>query len=399
VKKQVRVFQIITRWILGGASKVVLSLLKNLGRDFEQILLIGRKEIDRYMLSEAKNTGCKIIIIKNLQRDINILKDLKALGEITSYIRKHHPQIAHLHTYKAGVIGCLSSRLTGVPVVIFSPHGHIFEKGARIPGVPRSGLPLLFLYLTTKFAQKFAHKIVAVSDSDKDQQIALSLAPQQKYIVINNGIDTDFYSPQNFPDKTKIRTNYNIKQKSFVLVSMGRLTSEKGHTHLLTAMKEIVKKYPDSLLIIIGEGEMLDGLKNQAYELGLMPNVRFTGALNDPRELLNVCDIYIQPSLYESQGLAVIEAMAMGKPIVATNVGGLIDVIEHAKNGFLVNPANPQQIVQSVERLINNQELAIKFGEASRKRAIDVFSVNRMVENYRRLYLTYLKELARRNQK
>jgi glycosyltransferase involved in cell wall biosynthesis len=220
--------------------------------------------------------------------------------------------------------------------------------------------------------------------------VNLGLAPEKKYIVINNGIDTDFYSPQNFPDKAEIRAKHKIKQEYFMLVSMGRLTSEKGHIYLLTAMKDIVKKYPDCLLVIIGEGEMLKELKNRADEMGLMSNVRFTGALEDPRELLSICDVYIQPSLYESQGLAVIEAMAMGKPVVATGVGGLIDVVVHAENGFVINPASPQQIIQSVEKLINNKEIAIKFGEASRKRAINMFSVSRMVANYKELYLDSL---------
>src|SRR5258706_2272435 len=158
------------------------------------------------------------LVVRALVREIRPRSDAAALARLTRLFAKERPDVVHAHTYKAGVLASTAGRIAGVPAVIFTPHGHIFSRGANIPGVP-AGLKLEALRWVTRVAQGCADRITALSAPDLDQQVALRLSPASKYVVVRNGIDLDRFA------KPKAKTF----EGSPVIGAVGRFSEEKGH--------------------------------------------------------------------------------------------------------------------------------------------------------------------------
>ena len=168
---RLRVFQVITRWVHGGAQGVVRDLLERLPPDaFEQTLVCG----------EGPAPG-GAVVVPDLVREIRPASDLAAAARLSALFTDRAPQVVHAHTYKAGVLASVAARVARVPAVVFTPHGHIFARGAAIPGVPGGGPALAVLRWITRAAQACAHRVTALSEADLAGQLELGLSPPWKY--------------------------------------------------------------------------------------------------------------------------------------------------------------------------------------------------------------------------
>jgi glycosyltransferase involved in cell wall biosynthesis len=359
-----RVAQVITRCVRGGAYQVVRALLDRLPRgDFEQTLIAG---------PEAAPAGA--LVVPELAREIHPRRDAAALVRLTRIFAKERPDVVHAHTYKAGVLASMAGRIAGVPAVLFTPHGHIFSRGANIPGVP-GGLKLELLRWITRAAQGCADRITALSDPDLDQQVALNLSPASKYIVVRNGIDCDRFAgarPRTFAG-------------SPVIGSVGRFSEEKGYRYLLEAMVDVRRRLPEARLALVGYGALEGDLRSRAAGLGLDGIVTFAGE-RDSADVIGGFDLYVQPSLYESQGLAILEAMAAGVPVVASDVGGVRDAVRDGGTGLLVPPADPGALAGAVVRLAEDRALASRLSAEAGRLVRERYSSSAMLDAYARLY-------------
>jgi glycosyltransferase involved in cell wall biosynthesis len=359
-----RVFQVLTRCVRGGAHQVVRCLLDRLPREeFEQTLVCG---------PEAAPPGA--LVVPELVREIRPRTDAAALVRLTRIFAKERPDVVHAHTYKAGVLASVAGRIAGVPAVIFTPHGHIFSRGAGIPGVP-GGLKLDLLRWITRAAQACADRITALSTPDLDQQVALKLSPASKYVVVRNGIDVERFA----------RPRQRAFDGSPVIGAVGRLSEEKGHRILLQAMASVIRELPRARLVIVGYGALEGELRGRASSLGLDGAVTFTGE-RDSAEMLPSFDLFVQPSLYESQGLALLEAMAAGVPAIATDVGGVADVVRDGETGLLVPGADPDALARAIVRVAGDAELGLALSRRASLRVRDHFSSETMLDAYARLY-------------
>lgn len=381
----IRLCHAITRLIRGGAAKVLMELVRRLPRDrYEQSVICGASA-DEALVREAADAGAQVVVNDHLVREIRLRKDMGAALSLMAQLRKLRPDILHLHTYKAGVVGSLVSRLAGLRAVVFSPHGHIFAAQANISGVPPAGAKLKLLKRLTQFAQKFPVKIVALSNADRDQQIELKLGRPEQYVVIPNGLDLEEFGQRGLRPREAARAGLRVNGR--VIGTVGRLAREKGHEVLLRALA----KLPDDVqLVIVGEGEQYAALERQAAERGLAERVRFTGYV-DSRLVLRAFDIYVQPSYYEGFGLSILEAMAAGLPVVACRVGGVADVVVDGETGLLVPAGDPEALATAVRRMLQDSELARRCGEAAAQRVRDLFSVEKMISAYDALYRETLR--------
>lgn len=362
--KRLRIVQVLTRYVRGGAQQVVRCLLDQLPREeFEQTLLCG---------PESAPDGA--LVIPELVREIRPRTDAAALVRMTRIFAKERFDVVHAHTYKAGVLASMAGRIAGVPAVIFTPHGHIFSRGANIPGVP-GGLKLEMLRWITRAAQGCADRITALSTPDLEQQVALRLSPASKYVVVRNGIDVERFA--------------RPRQRAFdgapVIGAVGRLSEEKGHRYLIQAMPSVLREYPKARLIVVGYGALEGELRGRASSLGLDGAVTFTGE-RDSADMFPSFDLFVQPSLYESQGLALLEAMAAGIPTIATDVGGVSDVVRDGETGLLVPPADPEALARTIVRLAREQELGLALSRNAARHVRAHFSSATMLEAYTRLY-------------
>lgn len=359
-----RVFQVLTRCVRGGALQVVRSLLDRLPRgEFEQRLVCG---------PESAPDGA--LVIPELGREIRPVADAAALVRLTRLLAKERPDVVHAHTYKAGVLASLAGRIAGVPAVLFTPHGHIFSRGANIPGVP-GGLKLEALRWVTRAAQGCADRITALSEPDLEQQVALHLSPASKYVIVRNGIDVERFA----------RPRTKSFDGSPVIGAVGRFSEEKGHRYLIQAMPAVLRSLPGARLVLVGYGALEGELRGRAASLGLDRVVTFAGE-RDSADVLPSFDLFVQPSLYESQGLALLEAMAAGIPAVGTAVGGVGDVVRDGDTGLLVPPADPDAMAAAIVRLAGSPGLGAALAERAARRVRELFSSGTMVESYARLY-------------
>lgn len=367
--RPIRVMQVITRMITGGAQKVVRQLLE--GLPYEQVLVCG-PDGDWIPRNQAVHR------VPSLQRETRPGSDARAVAELYSLMRRWRPTVVHAHTYKAGVVGCMAARLAGIRAVIFTPHGHIFASGAQIPGVPR-GKKLEALRWVTRVSQLLAHHVTALSDEDLLQQTDLRLAPRAKYSVIRNGISMNGFTPE-----VSGKEKWGLQNCRPLLGTVGRLTREKGHELLLRAMPLIRRELPEAGLAIVGSGEEEANLRSIAGE-----GVHMLGAV-ESHEILPSFDMYVHPSHYESQGLAILEAMAAYRPVVATDVGGVRDVVHHGKTGLLVRKGDAESFAAAVVGLVRDPERARRFSEEGQRRVSREFSLRSMLEAYSSLYRSLL---------
>jgi glycosyltransferase involved in cell wall biosynthesis len=363
--RPLRVFQVITRMARGGAQAIVLQLLERLPRmEFEQTLVCGGE------------SPIPAIVIPDLVREVRPAADFRAAARLACLFAIRRPDVVHAHTYKAGVLASVAGRLTGVPVVIFTPHGHIFARGARIPGVPESGWKLAALRWITRAAQACAQRVTALSDADLREQLALELSPPSKYVVVRNGIDVERFAA---------RAGGRRFEGSPVIGAVGRFSSEKGHRYLVDALARVRLKLPRARLVLVGYGELEGDLRRQVERLFLEEAVTFAGE-RDSAEALSSFDVFAQPSLYESQGLAILEAMAAAVPVVATKVGGVGDVVQEEETGLLVPPADPDGLAAAIIRLAGEPEFTARLAMRGQLRVRELFSSGEMVTAYGRLY-------------
>jgi glycosyltransferase involved in cell wall biosynthesis len=362
--RTLRVVQVITRCVRGGAYQVVRCLLDRLPREeFEQTLVSGPEAAP----PEAR-------VVPDLLREISPRNDCAALVRLTRIFARERPDVVHAHTYKAGVLASVAGRLAGVPAVLFTPHGHIFSRGANIPGVP-GGLRLEVLRWVTRAAQGCADRITALSEPDLEQQLALRLSPASKYVVVRNGIDCDrFAGPRP-----------RLVEGGPILGAVGRFSEEKGHRHLLEAVALLRGRIPGLRLVLVGYGALEGELRSRAAGLGLDGVVTFAGE-RDSADVLGGFDVFVQPSLYESQGLAILEAMAAGVPVIACDVGGVRDGVRDGETGLLVPPADPRALADAVLRLCGDPDLSRRLAERAGRDVRDRFSASAMLESYASLY-------------
>jgi glycosyltransferase involved in cell wall biosynthesis len=226
-------------------------------------------------------------------------------------------------------------------------------------------------------------KVVAVSDPIREELTNYGIK-KDKVNVIFNGIELKTWCNEKWNDENKFKMRIGLRKESFVLGLFGRLYDQKGHEFLFRSLG-ILKK--DNIeLICVGDGPLKARLKKLSEQLGLDQNIHFLGFRNDIKRLLNITDIFVMPSLDEGLPMALLEAMAMGKAIIATPVGAIPNVISHGTNGIIVPTRSISDLADAIKNLISNPERIDILGKSARETAIEKFSSDAMVEQYINLY-------------
>ena len=382
-----RVVHIITRLDMGGSAQNTLLTCRGLSRKYEVVLVHGlsiesqmtyreKKTVDR-RIREAVERGVRVFAIPSLVRKISPLQDLKTLFSLWRLLIREKPSMVHTHTSKGGILGRLAAKLAGVPVIIHTPHGHVFY-GHFGPLVSR-----LFL-LTERLMARITDQMVALTQPEKNDYVALSVFGPEKVAKIHSGVDVDrFMNVQvNIAEKKK---ELGLNSKGLVVGTVGWLLPIKGPMHLLKAMSNVWESHLETSLIFIGKGDLEIGLKEEARRMGVSGKVVFLGWRDDIPEIMQTIDIFVLPSLNEGMGRVLVEAMAAGKPVVASRVGGILDLVKEGRNGFLVEPGDEKGFAIAIKKLLKDKKMRDEMGKRGREMAKD-FSVVKMVEKIDVLY-------------
>jgi len=374
---------VITRMVAGGASKIIRQLIEGGHQQYNFTLFTGPEDIGSDELDDLKCT-CSIVIIPNLVRNIHPTQDAKAYRELKQEFRKSKFAVIHTHTSKAGILGRLAAAKAQVPCIIHSPHGTIFTANNRIEGIPEFSMGKKLLQQIERFAGRKNTFLTVLSNHEKEICLQLGFSRPDNTIVIPNGIDPEQFSfPPEF--RQQIRSELNFKDEEIIIISLGRLSPEKGHAVLIDAFAEASRKNQQLKLILVGDGPEKASLQTQAEPLLSSGRMTMPGHSDKVRKYLALADIFVLPSLYEGFGLAAVEAMAAGLPVIASDVGGMPEIITDQEEGCLVKPKNPHKLSDTIINLSKAPEARLQMGEKGKARA-RIFTIEKMLNSYYKLY-------------
>ncbi|MGD2126413.1 MAG: glycosyltransferase family 4 protein [Desulfobacteraceae bacterium] len=316
---------------------------------------------------------------KHLVQPLHPIKDSLTLIDLALFLRKESYHIVHTHNSKAGFIGRLASKLAGVPVIVHTVHGFAFHN--QEPLWRQS----LFRNLE-RFASHWCDKMIFISQPLIDWALKERVTAEDKIVKIYSGVELDQFQPVKADARNKIRRKWKIGQKDAVIGMVSKLWEGKGHAILIRAFKRIKEEIQQAKLVIVGEGYLHDQLTGLASRLGLADSILFTGFQMDVSEIIATFDVAVLPSFFEGMGRVLLEAMAMEKPVVASAVGGIPDLVVHGVNGFLVSPGNVGELKEAIIKTLRDKKLARKLGKEGRKKITEQFSADMMVRSIDKVY-------------
>jgi glycosyltransferase involved in cell wall biosynthesis len=292
-------------------------------------------------------------------------------------IIEERPYIIHTHSSKAGLLGRLAAKIAGVPQIVHTPHGHVFY-GHFGPIASK-----VFLWIEKIFS-RFTDRIVALTDGEKNDYEKLSVCPSEKLLKIHSGVDVAQYMKPN-GNMVEKKRSLGLDQNEAVIGFVGWLLPIKGPVYLIKAMEYVWPEHPEASLIFVGKGHLDVDLRAQALRMEANGRVKFLGWREDINEIMPIFDILVLPSLNEGMGRVLVEAMAAGKPVVASRVGGIPDLVRHDETGYLVPPADEEALADGIKKLLDDPEKAWEMGQRG-KEYCQQFSLEAMIEKLDDLY-------------
>jgi len=370
VTSKIKVIQIIADSSLGGGPRHVLDLIKNIDKEKFEVYVICP---GGYLSAEAKQL--KGVTVYNVQMRTKF--DWVALWNIKktiNLIRSEHdpfgPLIIHTHGSRAGLLGRLASPFHAKKVYT----EHRFDDEFHLKNPVNEWVQKKMLAIQNHRSDL----IIAVSASVKEYLFKARMASPEKVVVIPNGIDLQ---------NTKYKMQNTVKSaKAPIIGTVGNLNFQKGQAYLIQAMPEVLKKYPLASLEIIGEGEERKILEAEIKRLNLEKHVTLFGYKNNDWQYMQQWSVFALPSVAETFGIVILEAMNIGLPVVATRVGGVPDIISHRKNGILVEPKNEKALARSILEVLGSPALAAKLKRAGLERVKD-FDWKEIIQRIEKEYL------------
>jgi len=391
-KKQnnIKVLHIITRLIKGGAQENTLLTVVNLDETRYQTALVSGPSVgsEGEIESKARRLGVDLTIIPELIREISPIIDLRALYKLYRFIKRGKYDIVHTHSSKAGIVGRLAAKLAGVPIIIHSPHSHIFY------GYYGEFLSLVFVWMEKIFAL-FTDRIFTLTSIGKREHIEYGVGLSSKFTVVHSGVPLEPFLNVKVNKAADKRQEFSLNENDIVCIFVSRLVPVKGHQYLISAIPEVLENVPSAKFVLVGDGELRDELEQQALSLGVKDSVIFTGLRHDVPELLAMSDLFVLSSINEGMGRVLVEAMAVGLPVVATKVGGVPDVVVDGETGILVPSENSKVLAGAIMRLLKDENMRRRMGEAGRRRVNPAFGVEAMVGKIANVYEELIKRKIR----
>uniref|UniRef100_Q01WZ9 Glycosyl transferase, group 1 n=1 Tax=Solibacter usitatus (strain Ellin6076) TaxID=234267 RepID=Q01WZ9_SOLUE len=377
--KPVRVLHIVGESRYGGAAKIILPLGQIAQAEGWEVDILATDPIFQHAV---KKYGLGLLSLDVIRREIRPVWDLGGLARLTRFLRTERYQIVHTHTSKAGFVGRLAARLAGVPVIVHTAHGFAFHE--QSPASVRRVYTAL-----ERLATRWCDRVISVSEFHRTWAIELGMCTPEQIMAIPNGI-TDISRSREIA-VAELRREMGARNDDLVALSMARLASDKGLEHLIEAAAIMPQKPRRIQVVIAGDGPEREHLEQVATRLGVNERVKFLGFREDVPDLLAASDMVVLPSLREGLSIAMLEAMAAGKPIVATNIGSQKEVAAHADIARLVPPADARALSDAIQRLASDAQLMAQLGSNARAVYESRYTEHKMLDTYRQLYIDLLR--------
>jgi glycosyltransferase involved in cell wall biosynthesis len=312
---------------------------------------------------------------------------ISSILKLRNVIDKKKFDIIHSQGARADFFSRISARIPDKPCLISTVQMPVdgFNVGMLRRGIYR---------LIEKFSEKSVDCFIVVSDGLIDILKNHHNISENKIYKVFNGIETRLYNSEQKSDCSKniIRRSFGISNTEFVIGAIGRFCWQKGFEYLIRSLPDVLLKYPDVKVLLVGDGPLRKTIKDLTKFLSIEKNVIFTGFRNDIKDILSSMDIIVVPSLVEGFPMIILEAMAMEKPIVATRIDGITEQLKDEKEGILIPPRNPLSIATAIFKIKENSGFANKIGRAAGKKVKKYFSVNRMIKETENIYISLITQ-------
>ncbi len=368
-----KICHVITRMIVGGAQEnTLLSIRGQLEAGHEVTLVTGPSPgREGELLNQVSAPDFPVKVFPELVRNLSPHRDFMAWKRLREYFRSEQFDVVHTHSSKAGIIGRLSARAAGVPVVVHTVHGQAFHP---YQSAWRNRLYIALEHL----AAKHCDRIFAVSQAMIDQCVAAGVAPRGHYRVVYSGMETAGFAAARRDDELRRRLGFAPEHR--VIVTLARLFPQKGYEYVFPAAAAVMRKFPETRLLVIGDGPEYDRYHARIRELGIESAVCFAGLI-PPREVpryLVQGDLLWHLSLHEGLPRAVVQALAAGIPAIGFALDGTPEVVIDGETGFVTSPGDTAAVTDHTLRLWSDEDLRRRLGETGQKRVMVQFDWRRM---------------------
>jgi glycosyltransferase involved in cell wall biosynthesis len=382
-----RVVRLFSRLNIGGPSVHVILLTAGLReKGYETRLIVGREApSEGNLLDMAREMGIEVEQLGGLGREIRPLADLVTLWQLYRAIRAWRPAIVHTHTAKAGVLGRIAARLAGVPVVVHTYHGHVLR------GYFGPVKTAFFRRLETALS-RLTDVAITVSAALRDDLAAMGVAPRAKIRVVPLGLDLARFARPH--ERGTVRSACGAGEGDALIGVVGRLVPIKDIECFLEAASRVSQASARARFAVVGDGELRAALEQKAADLGLASRVTFLGWRRDLEAVYAGLDIVVNSSRNEGTPVALIEAMAASRPVVATAVGGTPNLLGDGERGLLVPAGNPAALADAILETLDRHEDSARRAQAARDYVFAHHSVDRLLHDIDELYRELLPPVA-----
>ncbi|HYW27515.1 MAG TPA: glycosyltransferase family 4 protein, partial [Terriglobales bacterium] len=375
---------IVARINVGGVARLLNLLATRMDPQFDSVVLTGEPDArEGSLVDEVRASGAVVLEVPGLRRRLSPIEDVRAFWWLYRYLRRTRPQIVSTHTAKAGAIGRVAAIAAGVPVRVHTFHGHVLEgyfdpvRTAVFRGIER-------------VLGACSTRVIAVSPGIAADLRRFAIGGR-KLTVIRSGFELDGLTSGS---PTSLREELGIALDAPLAGIVGRLAPIKNHGVFLLACRQVHERLPKARFLVVGDGELAPSLRAETERLGLAEVVRFTGWRSDLADVYAALDVVVCSSNNEGLPAALVEAGAAGKPVVATDVGGVADLVADGVNGMLVPSGDATALAEAIGSLLADRERAARMGQEGRRIANAGYAAQRMVDETAALYRELLGQPA-----
>jgi glycosyltransferase involved in cell wall biosynthesis len=375
MKRSVRVL-LVTK-STGGVAEYIRWLVQGIDREKFSLLVVCLSENSHEFAEELHQAyGIRTISYAMNRYKVDVTSDARVALQLARLIREHQFDLIHAHASKPGFLARMAALGTGIPV-LYSPHCFAFHAGA-------GSLTILITSFLERLAAFFTTRFVVVSDGERELAYEYRIGRQQQITVIYTGIDpAPFRQPV---DISSLKSSLGIPMSAQVVGSVGRLSAQKSPSDFVRVAEAVHRSRPDAHFIWIGDGPLEEEVRNLSTSLQLDAIIHWLGQRSDVHQLLHLFDCLILTSRWEGLPLVILEAMAAGVPVVATDILGTRELIEHGVNGWLAPVRDAESLARLVLNLLANPSKAETFREASRARIEKEFTRTHMLGMIQDIY-------------
>ncbi|MGD9498696.1 MAG: glycosyltransferase family 4 protein [Armatimonadota bacterium] len=374
---------------VGGTRQYLLDVCLGLPSErFAQTAIVSTERDPAFEADIARlREGGVTVEVVPMVRQICLRRDREALRWLRAYFREHPFDIIHGHSSKGGMLARLAAWLARNPAArVYSPHAFAFTMAV-------SPLRRWLYLLLERLAGRITDLLVCTCESERELAVRRGIVPAGRAAVVRTGVDLRRFHPQ--PQGHRVRAELGLPERHRLVGAVGALVEQKGHALLVDAAPLVLAQMPHTTFVLVGAGPLEERLRARAAELRLGRRMVFLGHRDDVPELLGALDLFVMPSLWEGMPYALVEAMAVGTPVLGSAIAGIVDLIEPGRTGWLAPPGSAQELAAMILLALREEGASATMAQAARELVVREHSREHMLQTLQGLYERLVEDRKR----